>query len=65
LFNDPHAAAAFFIQHPLRNDELIAAGNNNLHLVKPKRAASAHDGHGLTTKRVMRIMNGQQNMRSM
>jgi hypothetical protein len=64
LFNDSHTAAAFLIQHPLRKDELIAAGKNNLHLVQSKRAASAHYRHGLTVQGVMLVVNGQQNMRS-
>jgi hypothetical protein len=64
MCDDLHSLAASFIQHPLRNHELIAACESNLNLMRAKRNGSSHHCYGLAIERVMWIVNRQQNMRS-
>jgi hypothetical protein len=59
-----HPLAAFFIHHPIWNDELVTAQKSNLNLIRPEAAGAAHYRYGLTKQRVMRIVDFQQNMRS-
>jgi hypothetical protein len=59
-----HALAAFFIHHPIRNNELVTAHKSNLNLMRTEAAAAAHYRYGLPKRRVMRIVDFQQNMRS-
>jgi hypothetical protein len=59
-----HPLAAFFIQHPIRHHELIAIRKSHLNLMRPKRNRPSHHGYGLAVQWMMRIVNSEQNMRS-
>jgi len=64
MFDNLHAAAKLFIQHPLGNNKLIAARKSYLHLLAKGRT-SPHDRDPLATMRMMRIVNHRRNMGSL
>lgn len=64
MCDDLHPSAPFFVQHPLRNHELIASRKHHLYLMRTERNGPAHHSYGLAMEQVMRIVNRQRNMGS-
>jgi hypothetical protein len=59
-----HALATLFIEHPLRNDKLIAARKCYLNLMLAEGRTSSNDRDSHSAVRMMRIVNRRRNMGS-
>jgi len=63
--NNSHVAAARFVQHPLRNDQLISARQRHLHVACSIGRALPHNRDSLLIEGVKRVIDrcSARNMR--
>jgi len=64
LRNNLHALAALFVEHPLRNNKLIAVRKRYLHLMLAKGRTTPDERDRHTAVRMMPILDRRRNMGS-
>jgi hypothetical protein len=57
MFHDLHAVARMLIQHPLRDNKLIAAWKNNLNLMQAKCSTPPNNRDFITASRMVRVVD--------